>query len=127
MTIRSILMLKRILIVLIIFSFIGTSNAENKNFAVLLITNKMTSKTVTTNIPLQKEIYFDNINIFVSKCLTDSSELKFASFLKIKNTKNNDVLFKGWMFSYSPSISEFYDQQFAIKLIKCKNLTNQDP
>ena len=127
MTIRSILMLKRILIVLIIFSFIGTSNAENKNFAVLLITNKMTSKTVTTNIPLQKEIYFDNINIFVSKCLTDSSEFKFAGFLKIKNTKNNVVLFKGWMFSYSPSISEFYDQQFAIKLIKCKNLTNQDP
>ena len=127
MTIRSILMLKRILIVLIIFSFISTSNAENKNFAVLLITNKMTSKTVTTNIPLQKEIYFDNINIFVSKCLTDSSELKFAGFLKIKNTKNNVVLFKGWIFSYSPSISEFYDQQFAIKLIKCKNLTNQDP
>ena len=127
MTIRSILMLKRILIVLIIFSFIGTSNAENKNFAVLLITNKMTSKTVTTNIPLQKEIYFDNINIFVSKCLTDSSELKFAGFLKIKNTKNNVVLFNGWMFSYSPSISEFYDQQFAIKLIKCKTLTNQDP
>jgi len=120
-------MLKRILIVLIIFSFIGTSNAENKNFAVLLITNKMTSKTVTTNIPLQKEIYFDNINIFVSKCLTDSSELKFAGFLKIKNTKNNVVLFNGWMFSYSPSISEFYDQQFAIKLIKCKTLTNQDP
>ena len=120
-------MLKRILIVLIIFSFIGTSNAENKNFAVLLITNKMTSKTVTTNIPLQKEIYFDNINIFVSKCLTDSSELKFAGFLKIKNTKTNVVLFKGWIFSYSPSISEFYDQQLAIKLIKCKNLTNQDP
>ena len=127
MTIQSILMLKIILIVLILFSFIGTSNAENKNFAVLLITNKMTSKTVTTNIPLQKEIYFDNINIFVSKCLTDSSELKFAGFLKIKNTKNNVVLFNGWMFSYSPSISEFYDQQFAIKLIKCKTLTNQDP
>ena len=57
----------------------------------------------------------------------NSSELKFAGFLKIKNTKNNVVLFKGWMFSYSPSISEFYDQQFAIKLIKCKTLTNQDP
>jgi len=120
-------MLKIIYILLILFSFIGNSNAENKNFAVLLITNKMTSKTVTTNIPLQKEIYFDNINIFVSKCLTDSSELKFASFLKIKTTKNNVVLFKGWIFSYSPSISEFYNQQFAIKLIKCKTLINEDP
>ena len=127
MTIRSKLMLKIIYILLILFSFIGNSNAENKNFAVLLITNKMTSKTVTTNIPLQKEIYFDNINIFVSKCLTDSSELKFASFLKIKTTKNNVVLFKGWIFSYSPSISEFYNQQFAIKLIKCKTLINEDP
>ena len=120
-------MLKTIYIVLIIFSFISASNAENKNFAVLLITNKMTSKTVTINIPLQKEIYFDHIDIFVSKCLTDSSELKFASFLKIKTTKNNVTLFKGWIFSYSPSISEFYDQRFAIKLIKCKTLANQEP
>ena len=120
-------MLKIIYILLILFSFINNSNAENKNFAVLLITNKMTSKTVTTNIPLKKEIYFDHIDIFVSKCLSDSRELKFASFLKIKTTKNNVVLFKGWMFSYSPSISEFYNQQFAIKLIKCKTLINEDP
>ena len=117
-------MSKLMLILLFSFSFIRIINAEEKEIAVLQITNKMTSKSFKLNIHSKTKINLNNLSIKVTKCLTSKSDdLIHATFLRIRNEKKNISLFNGWIFSNNPSISEFYNQIYALKLIKCESIS----
>ncbi len=71
----------------------------------------------------QKRI--DNLIIKVNDCLINNDKSNYASFLKVENSKNNKNLFSSWIFSNNPSISEFPHPIYAIKLVKCEDLTKQ--
>ena len=121
-------MVKKICIIFILInlmSFIRFSYAENSNTSSFQIINKITGKSFVIKVFPDTQERLDNLIIKVNNCLINNDKSNYASFLKIKNIKNNKNLFSSWIFSSNPSISEFSHPIYSIKLIKCEDLTKQ--
>ena len=121
-------MVKKICIIFILInfmSFIRLSYAESKNTSFFQIINKITGKSFVITVFPDTQERIDNLIIKVNDCLINNDKSIYASFLKVENRKNNKNLFSSWIFSNNPSISEFSNPIYAIKLVKCEDLTKQ--
>ena len=121
-------MVKKICIIFILInfmSFIRLAYAENKNTSFFQIINKITGKSFIITVYPDTQERIDNLIIKANDCLINNDKLNYASFLQVENKKNNKNLFNSWIFSNNPSISEFSNPIYAIKLVKCEDLTKQ--
>ena len=121
-------MVKKICIIFILISFLSfirLSYAESKNTSFFQIINKITGKSFMITVFPDTQKRIDNLIIKVNDCLIYNDKSNYASFLKVENSKNNKNLFSSWIFSNNPSISEFPHPIYAIKLVKCEDLTKQ--
>ena len=115
-------MLKKIYILFLLIIINSSLAAEQSHTATIQITNKLTSKSFELEILVGNSIDLSDIKLEVRKCLTNkNNRLVHASFLKITNIQDNSTLFYNWIFSDNPSISEFYNQIYSVKLVQCKN------
>lgn len=123
------------------------TNYISKNTAVLRTLDKKTGRYNTINVRVGEVLEFGKIKAEIKACYSKPPEEtpEDAVFLDIKDTNSNikiiqnqeyeqeyendennntlssDVIFRGWMFSSSPSLSAMQHPIYDIWLINCKN------
>lgn len=98
---------------------------HNKSYAKVQILNKITAKTNYLNIKVGQEGKIDSIKIYVDACWQSSpyelSENKILLDISEKKFNSNEYVkvFRGWMFSSSPSISTMEHPVYDVVAINC--------
>lgn len=101
---------------------------EDMNVVVLRTIDKLSARTHTFDIPVDKTVKFSNSLFIKARACRRSSPLarpESAAFLQIWERKPTDIesrwVFSGWMFSSSPSVSAMDHPVYDVWLIECKN------
>ena len=96
------------------------------NTAQIRFANKITAKSFTKDVEIGSKIKFGELKIFPLKCWKSYPEempenkLLIKVFETNKNNKQKDkLIFYGWIFSSSPSISTIEHQTYDITLENC--------
>ena len=91
--------------------------------------DKITARISKLNIHLDRRIELGTLIIKLKSCQTrpPTSSPESAAYLEIydlinKNEDDSGIIFSGWMFSSSPSLSALEHPVYDISLISCKNL-----
>lgn len=101
---------------------------DQSNFAgiaVLQCLNKITAKTSEINVKVGSEFVFDKLTIKVDKCWKSPAYQRPENkiLLEVFETLTDGtkkLIFYGWMFSSSPSISGLEHPVYDITAIACK-------
>jgi hypothetical protein len=104
------------------------------NTAAVRALNKQTGRTKDIEIPVGREQIFENLIIGMKSCFTrpEDEVPENTAFMQIVETganfkeelataKKGAVVFSGWMFSSSPSLSAMEHPNYDIWLLGCKD------
>ena len=96
-----------------------------KNIAKVQVLNKITAISSDLEIEIGQEIKFGRINIVVEKCWKSPPDKRpenkiLMKVSEIDNKNENRVIFYGWMFSSSPSISGLEHPIYDIVALSCE-------
>lgn len=101
------------------------STESYTKFAKIQILNKITAKAKTLNLPVNSQLNFGTLIIKVLKCVK-SSPYEFNEnkiFMEISEKKTGQdtskIIFRGWMFSSSPSISSLEHAVYDVTAVSC--------
>ena len=105
-----------------------------QNKVLLRALNKQTGRTKDIEIPVHDQTIFENILIKVNACYTrpEDETPENSAFLEItevntnykeelSSVKKGTLIFSGWMFSSSPSLSAMEHANYDIWVLECKN------
>ena len=100
------------------------NNSHFKNFALVRILNKITTKSVELKIAKDKTAILGKLQISMSYCWQSSpeEEQENKAYLNISeqlNKDQNNKIFSAWMLSSSPSLMEMQHPIYDVHLIKC--------
>lgn len=92
--------------------------------ATLIALNKVTAKSEKLTIDLKKPVFFGNIQITVHKCWKSSDLYNKENRILISVEENKidadpEMIFQGWIFSSSPSISSLLHPVYEIIAVDC--------
>lgn len=103
---------------------------EDTGLVVLRTVDKLSARTHTFDIPVDKTVKFGNSLFIKVRACRKSSPLDLpesAAFLQIWERKPSEPkshwLFSGWMFASSPSLSRLDHAVYDVWVIECKNAT----
>ena len=110
------------------FSTLTNQNITQDNFtstAILQGLNKITAKTSRLTGKINTEIIFGKLSIIVKKCWKSPPDQKPENKILMKiietNVDNKDkIVFYGWMFSSTPSVSGLEHPIYDITAIECQ-------
>lgn len=123
----------RILLTLLalVFGFSAAAEArqmEEMNFAVLRTIDKISARTRTFEVPVDKTVKFGSSLFIRLRACRKASPLdqpENAAFLQIWEKKpteeKSNWVFSGWMFSSNPSLSAMDHPVYDVWVIECKN------
>lgn len=101
---------------------------EDMNTVVLRTIDKLSARTHTFDIPVDKTVKFGNSLFIKARACRKASPLEkpeSAAFLQIWERKpaedKSHWLFSGWMFASSPSLSRMDHPVYDVWVIECKN------
>lgn len=101
---------------------------EEMNIAVLRTIDKISARTRTFEVPVDKTVKFGNSLFIRLRACRKSSPLdkpESAAFLQIWEKKATDYkskwIFSGWMFASDPSLSAMDHPVYDVWVIDCKN------
>lgn len=101
---------------------------EEMNIAVLRTIDKISARTRTFEVPVDKTVKFGNSLFIRLRACRKSSPLdqpESAAFLQIWEKKATDYkskwIFSGWMFASNPSLSAMDHPVYDVWVIDCKN------
>jgi hypothetical protein len=101
---------------------------ENTGYVVVRTIDKLSARTHTFDIPVDKTVKFGNSLFIKVRACRKSSPLnqpENAAFLQIWERKPHEEeskwIFSGWMFSSSPSLSSMDHPVYDVWVISCKN------
>lgn len=102
-----------------------SADFEEYKVAKIVALNKITAKSLSLNIPVGKSIYFGNIEIKVYKCLKNTDPYRpenkiLVSVVESKVDEDQIVLFNGWMFASSVSLSSFEHPVYEVFAKDCE-------
>jgi hypothetical protein len=107
---------------------IDDSKMEDMNTVQLRTIDKLSARTQTFDIPVDKTVKFGNSLFIKVRACREASPLarpEDAAFLQIWERKPAEEksrwLFSGWMFSSSPSLSRLDHPVYDVWVIHCKN------
>lgn len=113
-------------------TFAFTNIPQNK--ATIRALNKQTGRTKDIEIPVGEQTIFENILIDMKACFTrpEDETPENSSFVQITeintdfkeeltSVKKGNVIFSGWMFSSSPSLSAMEHPNYDIWLLECRD------
>jgi len=94
------------------------------NTALLQGLDKVTARVSTFEANLNTEVRFGTLEIIVKKCIRTPPEEtpESAAFLEIRDIKPGqdlEILFTGWMFASSPSLSAMEHPVYDVWIIGC--------
>ena len=113
-------MFKKFVFVFLFFIFIKNTFAEVT--AKLRAIDRTTGRSFILNTPINQVVNFSKLSIKVEYCYQNpiNMEIENYAYIVIKDLKNNKHIFKGWMFSSSPSINSLEHPINDIWLLECK-------
>jgi hypothetical protein len=101
---------------------------EDMNTVVLRTIDKLSARTHTFDIPVERTVKFGNSLFIKARACRRSSPLdqpESASFLQIWERKPGEEdsrwLFSGWMFASTPSLSSLDHPVYDVWVMECKN------
>jgi len=111
-------------------SVVAARTMQDMNIAVLRTIDKISARTRTFEVPVDKTVKFGNSLFIRLRACRKSSPLdqpESAAFLQIWEKKANDYkskwIFSGWMFASNPSLSAMDHPVYDVWVIDCKNET----
>ena len=130
--IKNILLGKAKVFILIFFSYnllminsLSENNSRTENYAVLIILDKVNSKSDIIDIEVGKEYKFKNLSINILKCNNSKfdDDPEVTAYMQVRDIVNKDenkvFIFNDWTFASSPSIRPFDHPVYDIWLKKC--------
>ena len=126
---------KIFLLFFLVTSIAGVARADEKqmedtSIVVLRTVDKLSARTHTFDIPVDKTVKFGNSLFIKVRACRKSSPLDLpesAAFLQIWERKPAEPksrwLFSGWMFASSPSLSRLDHAVYDVWVIECRNAT----
>ncbi len=106
---------------------------EDMPIAVLRSLDKVTARTSTFEIPIDKTVTFGGSLFIRVKACREAPPIatpESAAFLQIWEHRPDDVksrwVFSGWMFASSPSLSAMDHPVFDVWVIDCKNASTSE-
>ena len=108
---------------LIIFCFFFKIIVLAETLAEIRAIDRITGRSFKLEIPLDQEVIFSNLVLNIKYCFKNpiDKEIENYAYLKVKDKILNDLVFEGWMFSSSPSLSSLEHPINDIWLLNCIN------
>ena len=105
--------------------FLFTSNLYSKYIAKLRAIDRTTGRSFILNVPINQSVKFSKLSIKVKYCYQNpiNMEIENYAYIVIKDLQNNDSIFRGWMFSSSPSLNSLEHPINDIWLLECDKKT----
>lgn len=134
--------MKKFIIILLAF-FISSENVKSytnlpKNSSLIRALNKQTGRTKDIEIAVGEETIFENLLIKVKACYTrpedetpenslfvEITEINTNYKEELSSVKKGNLVFSGWMFSSSPSLSAMEHANYDIWILECKDDPNR--
>ena len=100
------------------------ANAGSEEIAILEGLNKTTGRVFKLEVAMGNSITWGKLEISPTRCLKAAPEQlpENAAFLEVRETTRSpqsDPLFRGWMFSSSPSLSSLEHPIYDIIVLDC--------
>ena len=117
-------MIKNYFFILLIFLFIIVCRAQN--IAEIRAIDRITGRSYKLQVPLNSEVIFSNLIINIKYCYKNpiDKEIENYAFIEVKEKLAKKLIFKGWMFSSSPSLNSLEHPVNDIWLLNCQNDIN---
>ena len=108
---------------LIIFYFFFNVLAFAENFAEIRAIDRITGRSFKLKVPIDTEVTFSNLVLNIKYCYKNpiDKEIENFAYLTVKDKLLNNIIFQGWMFSSSPSLSSLEHPINDIWLLNCIN------
>ena len=106
---------------LIIFYFFINFFVFAENLAEIRAIDRITGRSFKLKVPLEKEVVFSNLILNIKYCYKNpiDKEIENYAYLIVKDKIMNELVFQGWMFSSSPSLSSLEHPVNDIWLLNC--------
>ena len=94
-----------------------------ENLAEIRAIDRVTGRSFKLKIPINKEVTFSNLVLNIKYCYKNpiDKEIENFAYLIVKDKLLNKLIFQGWMFSSSPSLSSLEHPINDIWLLNCIN------
>ena len=104
-----------------IFGLFINFNILAENIAEIRAIDRVTGRSFKLKIPLEKEVTFSNLILNIKYCYKNpiDKEIENYAYLIVKDKLMNELIFQGWMFSSSPSLSSLEHPVNDIWLLNC--------
>ena len=101
--------------------FLINFKAFSANVAEIRAIDRVTGRSYKLNIPLNNEVIFSNLILNIKYCYKNpiDKEIENYAYIIVKDKKMNELIFQGWMFSSSPSLSSLEHPINDIWLLNC--------
>ena len=108
---------------LIIFYFCYIFFVFAENFAEIRAIDRITGRSYKLKVPIETEVTFSNLVLNIKYCYKNpiDKEIENIAYLIVKDKLLNNLIFQGWMFSSSPSLSSLEHPINDIWLLNCIN------
>ncbi len=106
--------------ILLMLTFLS-AGSYSEDIAEIRAIDRTTGRSYKLNIPLNKEVIFSNLILTIKYCYTNpiDKEIENYAFLTVKDKLIDELIFEGWMFSSSPSLSSLEHPINDIWLLNC--------
>ncbi len=110
---------------ILLASFFFNFNLFAENIAEIRAIDRTTGRSYILNIPLNNEVVFSNLVLNIKYCYKNpiDKEIENFAYLSVKDKMMNKLIFEGWMFSSSPSLSSLEHPVNDIWLLNCSKKT----
>ena len=108
---------------LIIFYFFLNFLVFAENIAEIRAIDRITGRSFKLKVPINTEVIFSNLILDIKHCYKNpiDKEIENIAYLIVKDKLLNNLIFQGWMFSSSPSLSSLEHPINDIWLLNCIN------
>ena len=94
-----------------------------ENLAEIRAIDRITGRSFKLKVPIDTEVTFSNLVLNIKYCYKNpiDKEIENFAYLIVKDKLLNKLIFQGWMFSSSPSLSSLEHPINDIWLLNCIN------
>jgi hypothetical protein len=92
-----------------------------KGTAEMIVLDKLRAQPMPLSIKVGQSATYGSLTIAVKNCQSRPPDLpqNSAAFLDITDSRGSAAVFAGWIFSETPSVSQFEHPVYDIRLVRC--------
>lgn len=90
--------------------------------AELVLLDKLRAQPSTVSVEAGKSVVFEALTVAMTRCVTRPPDLpaNAAAFLEITEKGSAAPVFRGWILSNTPSVSQLEHPVYDVRLVSCK-------